>query len=379
VGILLAFIAILAAAPVLARPSSGPPGSGSGSGSGGGQGGGFHFPGFGPPPSSSNSQTPTVLGTITALTAAAGTNPATVQVTDRNGLSITLKLAATTTILRDGRPTAFADLKVDDTIAVTYSRTTLVASRIVAPSPPPVVVTGFITALNVSPVQPAPPAPAVPPSLEVTTDHGTAVTLTTTNTTRVTLNGRQTTLASLALGDGVRVSYRTADKIALTIDGSTPPFNAISGAITSLTLTGTTGSLMLTPLVGTVRVIPLTAQTRYLLNGRAVAPSAIVVGYLATVSLTNDGSAAAVVSAQTPPLVDLQGTISAVSASTVEVTTPAQTKITLRISSSTVIQRNGAAISATNALKVGDSIVVRYEYRLIPGQSNALVITATGT
>jgi hypothetical protein len=298
-------------------------------------------------------------------------------VTDRNGLSIVLKFASTTQITRDGRTATFADLKVNDGIQVTYSRTTLVASRVAATSPPPVLVTGFITALNVNPVQPAPPAPAVLPTLELTTDHGTAVTLTANNSTRVTLNGRPTTLASLALGDGVRVTYRTADKLALTADGTTPPFNSISGAVTAFTLTGATGSLSLTPLVGTVKVIPLTAQTRYLLNGRAVTPATIVVGYLATVTLNNDGSANTV-SAATPPLVDLQGTISALTASTVEVTTPAVTKITLRLSSSTVIMRNGAALSATNVLKVGDRIVVRYEYRLIPGQSNALQITATG-
>jgi hypothetical protein len=367
----LTFAVILAAGPVLARPGSG------GSRSGGGSGGGFHFPGFGSRPPSSSSQTPTIQGTITALTAAAGTNPATLQVTDRNGLSIILKLAATTQITRDGRTAAFADLKVNDGIQVTYDRTTLVASRIIATSPPPVQVTGFITALNVNPVQPAPPAPAVLPTLELTTDHGTAVTLTANNSTRVTLNGRLTTLASLALGDGIRVSYRTSDKLALTADATTPPLNSISGAITALTLTGATGSLSLTPLVGTVKIIPLTAQTRFLLNGRAVTPATVIVGYLATVTLNNDGSAA-LVSAQTPPLVDLQGTISALTASTVEVTTPALTKITLRLASTTAITRNGAALSATNVLKVGDSLVVRYEYRLIPGQSNALQIAATG-
>jgi len=358
----LTFAVILAAGPVMARPGSG-------------GGGGFGFPGFGPTPS--NSQNPTIQGTITALTAAAGTNPATVQVTDRNGLAIVLKLASTTQITRDGRTATFADLKVNDSIQVTYSRSTLVASRIAAASPPPVLVTGFITALNVNPVQPTPPAPAVLPTLEVTTDHGTAVTLTANGSTRVTLNGRLTTLASLALGDGIRVTYRPADKLALTADGTTPPFNSVSGAITALTLTGATGSLSLTPLVGTVKVIPLTAQTRYLLNGRPAAPATILVGYLATVTLNNDGSAA-VVSGQTPPLVDLQGTISAVTASTVEVTTPAATKITLRLSSTTAITRNGAALSATNVLKVGDALVVRYEYRLLPGQSNALQITATG-
>jgi hypothetical protein len=319
------------------------------------------------------------VGSITALTAAAGTNPATVQVTDRNGLSIVLKLSATTQILRDGRTAAFADLKVGDGITVTYDRTTLVASRIIATSPPPVLVTGFITALNVNPVQPAPPAPAVLPSMDVTTDHGTAVTLNANAATRVTLNGRLTTLASLALGDAVRVTYRTADKLLLTVDATTPTLNTVSGAITALTITSGTGSLALTPLVGTVQMIPITAQTRFLLNGRAVPASSIMVGYLATVTLNATNGSATTVSAQTPPIVDIQGTISAITSSTVEVTTPALTKITLRLTTMTLFMRNGAPLSAANALKVGDAVVVRYEYRLVPGQSNALIVTATGS
>jgi hypothetical protein len=369
----MTLIAILAAAPVLAAQHS--PGSNSGGNYGSGPG--FGFPFFGRQPRNgggggggTSSNIVTIRGTITALSAATA-NPQTLQVTDQNGLAITLKLAAATVITRDGAAANFAALKVGDGVQATYDRTTQVASRLVATSPPPVTLTGTLTALNVTPV-----APALP-TLEVTTDHGTAIQLTANGSTRVTLNGRLTTLASLALGDGIRVTYRTTDKLALTADGTTPALNVISGAITALTLTGNTGSLSLTPLVGAVKVIPLVAATRYLLNGRAVAPGTILVGYLATVQLNNDGSAA-VVSASTPPLVDLQGSISALTASTIEVTTPSQTKITLRLTSSTVATRNGAAVTTTNVLKVGDSLVVRYEYRLIPGQSNALIITATG-
>src|SRR5437879_3577139 len=86
----------------------------------------------------------TVTGTITALNAGAGT----LQVTDRNGLMATFKTTTTTVITLDGNTAALASLAVNDPVRVTYDRTTLVASRIVTSSPPPVDLTGTITALN---------------------------------------------------------------------------------------------------------------------------------------------------------------------------------------------------------------------------------------
>ena len=95
VWILLTFLGMLAAGPVLARPRL--------------PTGGFRPPGsiFRPP--TTNSNTPTIQGTITALSAATA-NPQTFQVTDRNGLSITLKINTNpaTLITRDGAAANFA-------------------------------------------------------------------------------------------------------------------------------------------------------------------------------------------------------------------------------------------------------------------------------
>src|SRR5262249_11181422 len=71
-------------------------------------------------------------------------------------------------------------------------------------------------------------------------------------------------------------------------------------------------------------------------------------------------------------------TISAlnVQGGTVQITTPAQTTITLLVGSFTTVQRNGAA-STVDQLAMGDQVQVRYEYKLVPNTSRALVIAAT--
>jgi Domain of unknown function (DUF5666) len=301
-----------------------------------------------------------VRATLTAVDATAGT----LQLTDRNGLSVTLKTTASTVIQRDGQTATLAALKVNDTVLAVYDRTTLVASRIVATSPPPTVLTGTITALDTA-----------AGTIQVTTDHGTAITLTTNASTQFRLNGSATTAASLAVGQRVQVTYRPAEKIALTVAAATPRAGVVSGAITALDLTA--GTLQLTPLVGAAQSLTLNAQTEYRLNGRRVAPSAVAVGQLASVQV-GTGNVATIVAAQTPPLIDLLGTISAldVQGGTVQVTTPALTTITLRLGSFTTVQRNNAA-STVEQLAIGDQVQVRYEYLLIPNTSRALRIIAT--
>src|SRR6478609_7456506 len=61
-----------------------------------------------------------VTATLTAVNATAGT----LQITDRNGLSISLKTASSTVIQLDGKTATLADLKVNDTVAVTFDRAT---------------------------------------------------------------------------------------------------------------------------------------------------------------------------------------------------------------------------------------------------------------
>src|SRR5262249_49762063 len=151
---------------------------------------------------------------------------------------------AATLIQRDGQAAALSALKVDDTVAVVYDRTSLVASRIVATSPPPTVLTGTITARD-----------ATTGAIQVTTDHGTAIALAVNASTQIRLNGSATTAANIAVGQAVRVTYRTADKIALTLQAATPRAGIVSGAITALDLTA--GTLQLTPLVGAVQTLSL--------------------------------------------------------------------------------------------------------------------------
>jgi hypothetical protein len=224
-------------------------------------------------------------------------------------------------------------------------------------------VTGTITALG-----------ANASTVQITTGHGTAVTLTTNTSTQVHPIGTVTTLANLAAGQRIQTIYKPADKIALTLAAAAAPAGVLSGAITALDLTG--GTLQITPLVGSPQTVKLNAQTELALNEQPIAPDALAVGQLATIQSAADGTVTAV-DAQTPPLVNLLGTLTAlnVTGGTLEVTTQAATSITLPFASSIPIQLNGAT-AAADKLAIGDPVVVQYEYRLLPGASRALAIVA---
>jgi len=103
-------------------------------------------------------------------------------VTGRNNQAITLTVNATTVIQLDDKKVTLADLKTDEAVVVEYDRNTKVATRIQAASPPPISLDGTITALD-----------AAAGTLQVTTDHGTAVTLSVNTDTRVRLNNSATT------------------------------------------------------------------------------------------------------------------------------------------------------------------------------------------
>src|SRR5439155_21198426 len=162
--------------------------------------------------------------------------------------------------------------------------------------------------------------------------------------TTVRLNGALTTITRLLVGDMVTASYRTSDKIAISLSAQTPAANTVSGAITALNLSS--GSLQITPLVGAATTVTVNAQTRFTLNGRSSPPTQLAVGYLATVTL-GASNTATTVAAQTPPLVTLQATLTSISlaAGTMVLTTPALTTITLRLSNTTAITRNGATVT----------------------------------
>src|SRR5437879_6404824 len=130
-GFLFALLVGLAAGSAGARP---PDHHGS-------PGGGHHGPpGQTPPTTGSVSAS----GTLPAINTAAGT----FTVTDRNGFSAVFKTNSATVITLDGKTAALAALAVNDPVQVTYDRTSFLASRVVATSPPPVDLTGTITALN---------------------------------------------------------------------------------------------------------------------------------------------------------------------------------------------------------------------------------------
>ena len=124
---------------------------------------------------------------------------------------MTLKTSTSTVIQLDGKTATLADLKADDTAVVVYNRQTLVASQIAAASPPPTVLTGTITSLD-----------ATTGAVQITTGHGTAIALTANSNSQIRLNGSATTVANLAVGQAVRVTYHPADKIALTLAAATP-------------------------------------------------------------------------------------------------------------------------------------------------------------
>jgi hypothetical protein len=274
-----------------------------------------------------------------------------------------VRFNAATVITKGGQRVAAAELAVGDMVAVVADRRTRVASRVEVVANPSVTFAAYLTALD-----------AAAGTLQLTTGHGTSITLRTTASTQVRLNGRTTTLAGLAVGEIVQARYALADRTALELNALAP--RSLIGTLVGIDAAART--VQYTNLGGTTNSVSVTANTRFRLNGRTVTPAFLTPGLAVEIGLNLADNSALDVSARTPAILEMTGTVASLDAAagTIQVGTPYGTAISLRTTPTTAIQLNGAA-SNVAALAPGDRVRVSYQLALAPGVSMALAVAAT--
>jgi hypothetical protein len=277
--------------------------------------------------------------------------------------SVTVRVAANAQIMKGGKQVTLADLAAGDFLEIRVDRRTRVASRVEVNAAPTVTITGYLTALD-----------ATAGTLQVTTGHGTAITLKTAASTRIRLQGRTATLAGLAVGEIVAASYLLSDKTAQAVEAQTP--RTLIGTLAGIDLAART--IQYTTLGGTTNTVNVTANTTFRLNGRAVTATTLAAGWPVQISLNLADNSALQVAASTPALLELTGTIASLDATagTVQVSTPFGTAITLKTTVTTTIRLNNAS-APLSGLAPGDRVQISYQLALPPGVSTALSITAT--
>jgi Domain of unknown function (DUF5666) len=304
-------------------------------------------------------QTQSLRGILTAVNASGGT----LQIVLFDTTPATVRVATSTQILKAGKQATLADLAAGDFLEIQLDRRTRLATRVEVNATPSVTIVGYLTGLD-----------AAGGTLQVTTGHGTAITLKPAANARIRLQGRTTTLAGLAVGEIVSATYLLSDKSAQSVDAQTP--RTLFGTLAGIDLTART--LQYTTLGGTTNSVNLSGNTVFRLNGRAVTATTLAAGYPVQISLNLADNSALSVAAETPALLELAGTVASLDAAagTLQVGTPFGTAITLKTSVTTTIRLNNAT-AALSGLAPGDRVQISYQLALPPGVSTALSISAT--
>jgi RNase P/RNase MRP subunit p29 len=304
-------------------------------------------------------ETVSVRGVLSAVNASAGT----LQVVLFDVTTATVRVSASTQVVKGGKQATLADLAAGDFLEIRLDRRSRAATRVEVNAAPTVTITGYLTALD-----------ATAGTLQITTGHGTAITLKTTASTRVRLQGRTTTLAGLAVGEIVAASYLLSDKSVQAVEASTP--RSLVGTLAGIDLTART--IQYTTLGGVTNTVNVSANTVFRLNGRRVTATTLAAGYPVQISLNLADNSALDVSAVTPALLDLSGTVASLDATagTLQVSTPYGTAITLKTTVTTTIRLNNAS-APLSGLAPGDRVQVSYQLALPPGVSTAQSVTAT--
>ncbi|HTE17356.1 MAG TPA: DUF5666 domain-containing protein, partial [Armatimonadota bacterium] len=296
----------------------------------------------------------TVIGTITAVNAQAGT--LTVQTPDG---PLQLQVPANADIRLNGRSATLADLEVGDEARVTYrvnangTNTVLQIRATEAQQPAPRTVTGTITAVN-----------AQAGTLTLETRDGLLLLQVPANT-NIRLDGRSVPLSELRVGDQAQVTYRvnangtnTALEIRatsaqqpepLTITGTIVEVNAQAG-----TLSVDTGNRIV--------LLQVTGNTDIRLNGRSVSLSALRPGdrvevtYRENANGTNTALRIRATEGPQPERRHISGILLAASGNTLTVRSANGREVVLTVNNETTIRINGRlATTADLAQALADS------------------------
>jgi len=296
-----------------------------------------------------------VEGTITTI---AGQD---VTITPEHGSAVTVHVAASTVIkLTDATGThtaTLADLATGMQAEADYDPVSLVADHIHARAAEhhQAEVEGKVTAVD-----------ATAGTISIDPEHGAAVALHTDSTTRISRNGAAATLADIKVGDSAEARYDATTLLASRIDARSErpqPLAEVEGKVTAVGAS----SVTITPEHGGPVALKVDATTKFFLRGTPATLADVKVGQRAHASYDRTTLLAAVVRVQNdnpqPTTAAIEGSVTAVSATSITIAPEHGNPVTLTVDSSTSITVHGHAATAAD-IKVGD-------------RAEALYVTAT--
>jgi hypothetical protein len=225
------------------------------------------------------------------------------------------------------------------------------------------VVRGTITAISGS---------TVPGTVTITPQNGPAVTVNVTANTKITRNRQTATLADLQKNDKATAVYDASNN-ALVLHAHIQT-SVVRGTITAISGT-TTGTVTITPANGTAVTVNITTSTKITRNGQTATLADLQKKDKA--SATYDSSNNALRLEARTPVFSVRGTITAISGNavpaTVTITPSSGAAVTLNITASTKIIRNGQTATLAD-LQQNDKARAVYDSR-----NNALTLAARGS
>lgn len=197
-------------------------------------------------------------------------------------------------------------------------------------------------------------------SLTIQPPRGGAVTLSTGASTRVVLNGRVSTLASVAAGDTVVAVYAAKTLVAAVIRAQSPRHSmaTVEGQVTAVTAS----TLTITPRHGAAVTLKVGATTQVFLDGALAKLAAIETGDQALSLYDATTLVAALVQAESAggERAVVEGQVTAVGASALTITPQQGAAVTLTVGASTPVYVDGAP-ATLSAVAVGDTARAIYD------------------
>jgi hypothetical protein len=192
-------------------------------------------------------------------------------------------------------------------------------------------------------------------------DGGAAVSLTTSSSTRITRNGAAATLADLKAGDRVAAEYDPTTKIATRIEAESETEHEpseVEGQVTAVSAT----SITIAPHSGDPVTLTLDASTVIFLNGHRAAAADLKVGDRAEAvyDATTKIAARIAVEREEQEPAEVEGQVTAASATSVTIAPREGSPVTLTLNSSTRIIANDKPGTAAD-IKVGARAQALYD------------------
>jgi Domain of unknown function (DUF5666) len=266
----------------------------------------------------------------------------------RHAGAVTLTTDGQTRLSLDGEPAKLADIPVGSAARAVYDSATKLARRIDVRSVPSVAaVAGKVTAVTAS-------------SLTIAPEEGSPVTLGTDAATKIVVDGAASTLSAIAAGDQARALYDRTTLVAAAIEAESPHHEhaEIEGQVTAVTAS----SLTIAPESGAPVTLGIKASTVVILDGAPSTLSAIAVGDQARALYDTTTLIAAAIEAESPhhELAEVEGQVTAVTASSLTIMPEEGAPVTLGTAASTVVILDGAP-SSLSAIVVGDKARALYD------------------